>query len=159
MNIQEIEEIIKNGENSAVEFKEANVKPDVIANEITAFANTYGGLLFLGINDYGEVTGIKDDFNYEEWIMNIARNNTIPSTTISYTEYFLDKKKIAIVNIPKGNDRPYQTQKGKSLHGQCFQIMVGTGLMQLNILMMQYIIIQNGMAIILIIMQQLYYLL
>jgi len=115
MNNQEIKEILKKGENSAVEFKEANVKPDVIANEITAFTNTYGGLLFLGVDDLGKITGIKDKFNYEEWIMNIARNNIIPATNILYSEHYFDKKKIAIINIPKGNDRPYQTQKGKYL--------------------------------------------
>jgi len=34
MNNPEIKKTIENGRNSAVEFKEANVKPDIIANEI-----------------------------------------------------------------------------------------------------------------------------
>jgi len=47
--------------------------------------------------------------------MNIARNNIIPATDISYTEHYFEEKKIGIINISKGNDRPYQTQKGKYL--------------------------------------------
>jgi ATP-dependent DNA helicase RecG len=115
MNNSEILEIISGGENSAVEFKEADLKAENLSNEITALANTYGGLIFIGVNDSGETTGLNPNFNYEEWSMNIARNNIVPSANINYEEYILEEKKIAIINVAKGKDRPYQTNKGKYL--------------------------------------------
>jgi len=115
MTKNEILELISQGENSALEFKEAEVKVDSLANELTAFANTYGGSIVIGVSDLGEITGLKADFNYEEWVMNIARNNIVPATNITYQEEVLEGKKIAIINVEKGKDRPYQTLKGKYL--------------------------------------------
>lgn len=115
MNKNELLELISQGENSALEFKEAEVKADSLSNEIIAFANTYGGTILIGVNDLGKITGLKSAFNYEEWLMNIARNNIIPATNISYQEAVLEGKKIAIIHVEKGKDRPYQTLKGKYL--------------------------------------------
>ena len=36
--------------------------------------------------------------------MNIAQNNIIPATNITYTEHSFDDKKIAVIDIPKEND-------------------------------------------------------
>lgn len=115
MTEKEILEIIEKGENIAIEFKEEDVKKESIANEITAFSNTSGGLIILGVNDDKKITGIHRKFNIEEWAMNISRNNVVPAVDISFSEYHIEDKKIAVIEIPKGTDRPYQTIKGKFL--------------------------------------------
>ncbi len=38
-----VEELIKQGESGAVEFKTVDVRPESLAREITAFSNTSGG--------------------------------------------------------------------------------------------------------------------
>jgi ATP-dependent DNA helicase RecG len=113
-------QLIAQGENANVEFKSANVHPDSIAKEIVAFANATGGTLLIGVNDNGVVSGIDSERNYEEWSMNIAHNNCIPPVQIYFTKFLINNKTIAVLEIPKGKDKPYQTNDSK------FLIRVGT---------------------------------
>lgn len=105
----EICQLINGGENVSVEFKSAEVKPDSLAKEIVAFANTNGGAILLGVEDNGKISGLSGAKVYEEWIANIARNNVIPAVQLSYCEIDIDHRKIGVIRIPKGKDKPYQT--------------------------------------------------
>ncbi len=115
MDENKIIEIISQGENSAVEFKEKNVKKESIAKEFVAFSNSYGGVLIIGVGDQKEILGVDSVFNYEEWIMNIARQNVIPAITPIYEKVLLDVKEIIVINIAKGKNKPYQTINNKYL--------------------------------------------
>jgi ATP-dependent DNA helicase RecG len=55
-----LEKLIAQGENRAVEFKSAQVRQESIAKEIVAFANSQGGVLLLGVEDNGEITGVEE---------------------------------------------------------------------------------------------------
>jgi len=61
MTKTELQEIIKNGENSGVEFKSDTVPNHQLAKEIVAFSNLSGGIILLGVDDNGEVSGITKD--------------------------------------------------------------------------------------------------
>ena len=39
------------------EYKEDDVKPDHLIKEVSAFANTYGGYIIIGVNDNKEIIG------------------------------------------------------------------------------------------------------
>ena len=39
------------------EFKSDDIKPDHLIKEVSAFANTYGGYIFLGVDDYKNFVG------------------------------------------------------------------------------------------------------
>jgi len=65
----ELLEIIANGENSGVEFKRDDIRPEQLAKEIVAFANVQGGRIFLGVEDDGTITGLQRE-NTQEWVMN-----------------------------------------------------------------------------------------
>lgn len=106
---EEIIRLIEAGENSAVEFKTAEVKIDSLAREIVAFSNTNGGVIFLGVDDNGTITGLDGKKNFEEWAANIARNNIIPAVHTQYYEVRVHDKKIGVLEVDKGKDKPYQT--------------------------------------------------
>ena len=55
----ELLEIIANGENSGVEFKRDDIRPEQLAKEIVAFANGQGGRIILGVEDNGQFTGLQ----------------------------------------------------------------------------------------------------
>ncbi|WP_174526090.1 AlbA family DNA-binding domain-containing protein, partial [Herbaspirillum rubrisubalbicans] len=55
----ELLEIIANGENSGVEFKRDDVRPEQLAKEIVALANLRGGMILLGVEDDGVISGIQ----------------------------------------------------------------------------------------------------
>ncbi len=75
MNKKELLEIINNGENSGVEFKRDDIPPEKIAKECVAFANLKGGMILLGVEDDGTISGIKRP-NCEEWVMDTDAQDT-----------------------------------------------------------------------------------
>jgi predicted HTH transcriptional regulator len=61
MRPKKILEIIAGGESSTVEFKRKSSSAEKIAKEITAFANTSGGMLFIGVEDNGDLFGVESE--------------------------------------------------------------------------------------------------
>ena len=120
MTPEDIQHIIAQGENSSVEFKSADVRTESFARECVAFSNMSGGTILIGIEDDGTVTGLQSNRNYEEWIANVARNNLTPPVNLVYTEIIIQKKKVGLVHVPKGKDKPYQDVSGK------FYVRVGS---------------------------------
>lgn len=104
--------MIDKGENSYVEFKEEGVKSKDLAGEIVSFANMEGGTIIIGVSDDREILGVYSD-DIEEQIMNICRNNCIPNIIPIYQELILDSKKVVILTIPKGANKPYYTIDNK----------------------------------------------
>jgi len=115
MTKKELLEIIANGENSGVEFKLDDIQPNELAEEIVAFVNLDGGMILLGVDDTGKIQGIKKD-KIEEWVMNICRENVLPSI-IPYFERvkFDNGKVVAILKLGHGESKPYQTNRGRFL--------------------------------------------
>jgi len=55
----ELLEIIANGENSGIEFKRDDLRPEKLAIEVVAMANLQGGKIFIGVEDEGTINGIQ----------------------------------------------------------------------------------------------------
>ena len=102
-------DLLQQGKNASVEFKETLVRPESIAKEMVAFANTQGGNLLIGVSDDGSVKAVLEDKNYEEYFSNIARNNIIPALDVATDILIYENKKVIVVTVPKGKDKPYQT--------------------------------------------------
>lgn len=115
LNNSEILQIIEKGENSSVEFKTADVRSDSIAREMVGFANSKGGIILIGVDDYGAIIGIDSSKKYDEWISNISRNNVVPPIDCVYYETKLSETSIGVIEVPKGFDKPYQTTDSKFL--------------------------------------------
>ena len=60
MTLQNLADCIAQGEGPHLEFKQRVPAPERMAKEITAFANTHGGQILIGVGDAGAVTGVKD---------------------------------------------------------------------------------------------------
>lgn len=109
----EVADIIEKGENSGVEFKRDDIRPEKLAKEISALSNLEGGHIILGVEDNGSVTGVLRP-DMEEWIINICSNNIQPSL-IPYIEMipWADDKKICVISIPDDSpDKPYKARMG-----------------------------------------------
>ena len=101
MNRTELLEIIRNGENSGVEFKRDAVQPADLAKEIVAFLNFQGGIILLGIDDDGTIRGTTRQ-NLEEWVMNICRDKVKPEVIPYYEKVEVEGKSIAICTFSQG---------------------------------------------------------
>ena len=61
-------QLIANGENSGIEFKRDDLRPEQLAKEIVALANFRGGSVLLGVEDDGSISGIQRP-DLELWVM------------------------------------------------------------------------------------------
>jgi ATP-dependent DNA helicase RecG len=103
----ELLEIIASGENSGIEFKRDDVRPEQLGREIVALANFKGGRLILGVEDDGTISGVKRP-DLEEWIMNIFTTIIHPLIIPFYEEVALDDgKRIAVITLTEGSSKPY----------------------------------------------------
>lgn len=104
----ELLEIIANGENSGVEFKRDDLRPEQLAKEIVALANFQGGRLLLGVEDDGRITGIQRD-GLETWVMDTVFGRYVhPLILPFYEEIELDDgKRVAVVSLTQGTAKPY----------------------------------------------------
>ncbi|AWK44388.1 transcriptional regulator [Photorhabdus laumondii subsp. laumondii] len=103
----ELLEIIANGENSGVEFKRDDIRPEQLAKEVVAMANFQGGRVLLGVEDDGTISGVQRH-DLEEWVMNVFQGKIHPMILPFYEEVKLDDGKlVAVISFPIGISKPY----------------------------------------------------
>lgn len=103
----ELLEIVANGENSGIEFKRDDIRPEQLAKEVVAMANFQGGRVLLGVEDDGTITGVQR-VDLEEWVMNVFQDKIHPMILPFYEEVKLDDDKVvAVVTFPIGISKPY----------------------------------------------------
>ncbi len=106
MGQKELEFLIAQGEGIAVEFKEG-FDAKGIAKEMTAFANTGGGRIFIGISDDGVVRGLEITNGLKAQIQDTARGCD-PAIHINLEA--LDS--ILVINVEEGINKPYRCSQG-----------------------------------------------
>ena len=103
----ELLEIIANGENSGIEFKRDDIRPEQLAKEIVALANFQGGRILLGVEDDGTVSGLQQP-NTQEWVLNVFRDKVFPQIIPFYEELKItEQQRIAVITIVPGISKPY----------------------------------------------------
>ena len=112
MNLNELRQRIARWEDLHTEFKEWPVHNDDLAAALTAFANTDGGQLILGVDKDRRIIGIADADRVMQTIDSIAYQNCEPPLTIVQESVLADETTVVVVNIPKGDQKPYRTNRG-----------------------------------------------
>jgi ATP-dependent DNA helicase RecG len=111
----DIDKIIENGENSFTEFKNENFHSDSLAKEITAFLNFQGGSVFVGIDDNGNISGVSLP-SLEVKIVNICRNNIIPSVIPELINHKVGEEIILEIRVDQGFNRPYKVKSSNKFY-------------------------------------------
>lgn len=108
MTRTELLELIADGENSTVEFKRDEVRPEKLAKEIVALANFRGGHILLGVEDDGTVSGVKRA-NLEHWVMDTVLARYVhPAIDPLYQEIRMnDGRRVAVISLTQGTTKPY----------------------------------------------------
>lgn len=108
----ELLEIIANGENSGIEFKRDDIRPEQLAKEVVAMSNFQGGRVLLGVEDDGTISGVQRE-DLEEWVMNVFQSKIHPMILPFYEEVKLDNSKsVAVVSFSIGISKPYVVRHG-----------------------------------------------
>jgi len=98
-------EIIRNRESSGVEFKRDVIQNHELAKELVAFSNFEGGMVLLGVEDDGSISGTARP-DTEQFVMNACRDKIRPAL-IPFYEVVRDVepgRDVAIVRVPRGLD-------------------------------------------------------
>ena len=108
MNRAEFLELLLNGENSGVEFKRDEVSNADVARELVCFLNLNGGVVLLGVEDDGSISGTTRP-DLEEWVAELCRTKIDPPIVpfMSWHEESSTGKRVLAVHVPIGPDKPY----------------------------------------------------
>jgi len=104
----ELMALIGNGENSGLEFKRDDLRPEQLAREIVALANLQGGRVLIGVEDDGSISGITRP-DLEHWVMDTVFGRYIhPLILPFYEEVALDSgRRVAVITLTQGIAKPY----------------------------------------------------
>lgn len=104
----ELLEIVANGENSGVEFKRDDLRPEQLAKEIVALLNFQGGMLLLGVEDDGTISGIQRT-DLETWLMDTVFGRYVHPLALPFYEEVLldDGMRVAVISLTQGTAKPY----------------------------------------------------
>lgn len=104
-----LKRLIAEGENQHLDFKYCISDCRKIARTLSAFANSDGGRLLIGVRDNGSIAGVKSD---EEIYMVDTAAHLFCRPEITYTikQHSSGGKTILEVEVIKGSKRPYQAK-------------------------------------------------
>lgn len=118
MNAIELLDIISAGETSKVQFKQ-EMDDDKFSAEMIAMSNSKGGVILVGVKDKtGEILGLTYEQlqSYNNRLANVANDKIKPQIFISTEVVTITSetgdKKILVVYIDEGTNKPYKDNSG-----------------------------------------------
>ena len=105
MKQTDLDILLREGEGFMLEYKES-FSPS-LAPDLTAFANSSGGKILLGVSDDGKVVGVRDSNQLRAQIQDIARNFDPPIKILVETV-----GKVMVITIRESENKPVQCREG-----------------------------------------------
>ncbi|MBN1279182.1 MAG: ATP-binding protein [Chlorobium sp.] len=100
-------ELVGQGENEQTEFKRLVHSPSKIAKPITAFANSRGGIILIGVDDDKRIVGIHSEKETLEILDEAIRFHIDPEPEIDFYVEEFKRRLVLIVLIPESPDKPH----------------------------------------------------
>ena len=97
--------LIQEGEHQQQDFKYRVADASKLAKSVSAFANTYGGRLLIGVRDDGHLSGVRSE---EEIFMmhQAAYKYCKPEASIKFDTYHAEGRTIVVATVPPSVKRP-----------------------------------------------------
>ena len=123
MTPSELSELLRNGEDSTLEFKRDDIKNYDLAKELVAFLNLEGGTVLLGVEDGGHIAGTTRE-RLEAWVGEIGRVKIEPLVIplFSWAKNAEPDRHVLAVRVTQGSDKPYARIHN---HRRTYYIRVG----------------------------------
>ena len=117
----DIKTMVEKGENSHVEFKKNIPKIKEFVESVSAFSNSEGGIILIGVDDNRKIVGVQqkdiathfkslNEQGVRQWFYNVIRDTCEPTPKITDNDIKIievDGKKIVWIKVPAGKDKPY----------------------------------------------------
>jgi ATP-dependent DNA helicase RecG len=110
----ELLEIVGRGEDSRHQFKADATNAVSLASEMVAFANSGGGMIFVGVDDDGTIQALNgpDVHRINQLIGNAASSNMRPAINPVTENVPVATGVVVVVTIPDGVAKPYMDNTG-----------------------------------------------
>ena len=124
MNNNQIKRLIEAGEDSHCEFKGQLPSNRELAQDLSAFGNSGGGVMLIGVDKGGKLSGLEQAKldEYQQTIANIASNNINPALQLTTQNLQFEDNWLLIVVVenPKltpymANNKDYYYRQGASV--------------------------------------------
>ena len=112
MNKEQVLKIIESGESQEVEFKESLHSSQEFSKIMCGFANTYGGVILLGVNSKKEVVGIKENADEIQQRLSSSAQAVSPPILPNIETHEINNKKVIITIIQRAIDNTFHTFQG-----------------------------------------------
>ncbi|MGH3768880.1 MAG: RNA-binding domain-containing protein [Pseudonocardiaceae bacterium] len=113
MTPDELRDRILRWEDPHTDFKESADSNSELAKDLVCFANSDGGQLVIGVAKDRSVVGVPDTDRLLLRVDDVAFQNCSPPLTVVPEVLKLDDKDVVVLNIAKGDQRPYSTREGR----------------------------------------------
>jgi len=102
--------LIREGEHGEQDFKYRISDARKIARTLSAFANTAGGRLLVGVRDNGSIAGVKDEDDI--YMLESASEVFLkPALKLEVWAHEIDGKTVWEIAISEGKEKPYQVDE------------------------------------------------
>ena len=102
---QYLQRLISEGEHQQQDFKYRVSDAQKLAKSVSAFANTDGGRLLIGVRDDGHMSGVRSE--EEIYMMHQAAYRYCrPEASIKFDTHHVDGRTIVIATVPPSDKRP-----------------------------------------------------
>ena len=100
-----LQSLINEGEHQQQDFKYRVSDAQKLAKSVSAFANTDGGRLLIGVRDDGHMSGVRSE--EEIYMMHQAAYRYCrPEASITFDTYHVEGRTIVVATVPPSNKRP-----------------------------------------------------
>ena len=99
--------LLESGEGRTLEFKQGLQRPEKLARTLSAFANTRGGILLIGIGDHSEILGAPHPPDTLRELATIARTLLTPALDVELSITHIESKPIVVCSVPLSHTRPH----------------------------------------------------
>jgi len=106
MTEEQLKQLIKQGESQTVEFKASTGLKKEICQAVSAFSNTAGGVILVGVSPKGEVLGVNIGKETVEDLANCIKRNTDPPIYPQIYIHKIEGKEIIEISVKEAEEKP-----------------------------------------------------
>ena len=106
MSVADLMRLVKTGESTYLEFKRTISSPEKVAREISAFANTLGGMLLIGVNDNKTVPVVESYYEEETALAKALEYHCQPPVDADIEIVPYGEREVVIVHIHEADRKP-----------------------------------------------------
>lgn len=132
--VTDVLQLIHSGESETVEFKRSTGETREIVETVSAFANTHGGTVLVGVTNAGEVAGVTIGKDTLESLANTIQQQTDPKVFPSLATTEIEGRTVIVLQVQESPLKPVLVGgRGYKRVGRSNHVLAGSELTRLSL--------------------------